>query len=126
MASTAIEDEPRYPSERIRARRDQGAAGQHGICLDGGRVVRADRDGAFPDDCITDQSVKLYRLVTCIDHPPDQMTQGYSRLNQQVSEINQEQSTIERTATARRNDMQALGVQVQGLTDAFAPGEPPL
>ena len=43
-----------------------------------------------------------------------QMAQGYSKLNQQVSEINQEQSTIERTATARRNDMQALGVQVQG------------
>jgi hypothetical protein len=42
-----------------------------------------------------------------------QMAQGYSKLNQQVSEINQEQSTIERTATARRNDMQALGVQVQ-------------
>ena len=43
-----------------------------------------------------------------------QLAQGYSKLNQQVSEINQEQSTIERTATARRNDMQALGVQVQG------------
>jgi hypothetical protein len=43
-----------------------------------------------------------------------QMAQGYSKLNQQVSEINQEQSTIERTATARRNDMQSLGVQVQG------------
>jgi hypothetical protein len=42
-----------------------------------------------------------------------QMAQGYSKLNQQVSEINQEQSTIERTATARRNDMQTLGVQVQ-------------
>jgi hypothetical protein len=42
-----------------------------------------------------------------------QMTQNYNKLNQQVSEINQEQSTIERTATARRNDMQALGVQVQ-------------
>jgi len=42
-----------------------------------------------------------------------QMAQGYSKLNQQVSEINQEQSTIERTATARRNDMQSLGVQVQ-------------
>src|SRR5438270_7379896 len=42
-----------------------------------------------------------------------QMAQGYSKLNQQVSEINQEQSTIERTATARRNDMQAMGVQVQ-------------
>jgi hypothetical protein len=41
------------------------------------------------------------------------MAQGYSKLNQQVSEINQEQSTIERTATARRNDMQTLGVQVQ-------------
>jgi hypothetical protein len=41
------------------------------------------------------------------------MAQGYSKLNQQVSEINQEQSTIEHTATARRNDMQALGVQVQ-------------
>jgi hypothetical protein len=42
-----------------------------------------------------------------------QMAQNYNRLNQQVSEINQEQSTIERTATARRDDMQALGVQVQ-------------
>jgi hypothetical protein len=42
-----------------------------------------------------------------------QLAQGYSKLNQQVSEINQEQSTIERTATARRNDMQSLGVQVQ-------------
>lgn len=42
-----------------------------------------------------------------------QLAQGYSRLNQQVSEINQEQSTIERTATARRNDMQSLGVAVQ-------------
>lgn len=42
-----------------------------------------------------------------------QLAQNYSRLNQQVSEINQEQSTIERTATARRNDMQALGVEVQ-------------
>jgi hypothetical protein len=42
-----------------------------------------------------------------------QLAQNYNRLNQQVSEINQEQSTIERTATARRNDMQALGVQVQ-------------
>jgi hypothetical protein len=42
-----------------------------------------------------------------------QLAQNYNRLNQQVSEINQEQSTIERTATARRNDMQALGVEVQ-------------
>jgi hypothetical protein len=42
-----------------------------------------------------------------------QLAQGYSKLNQQVSEINQEQSTIERTATARRNDMQTLGVAVQ-------------
>jgi hypothetical protein len=30
------------------------------------------------------------------------MAQNYNRLNQQVSEINQEQSTIERTATAVR------------------------
>jgi hypothetical protein len=43
-----------------------------------------------------------------------QMAQNYNRLNQQVSEINQEQSTIEQTAMTRRNDMQALGVQVQG------------
>jgi hypothetical protein len=42
-----------------------------------------------------------------------QLAQNYSRLNQQVSEINQEQSTIERTASARRNDMQSLGVAVQ-------------
>jgi len=42
-----------------------------------------------------------------------QLAQNYSRLNQQVSEINQEQSTIERTATARRDDMQSLGVAVQ-------------
>jgi hypothetical protein len=42
-----------------------------------------------------------------------QLAQSYSKLNQQVSEINQEQSTIERTATARRNDMQSLGVAVQ-------------
>ena len=41
-----------------------------------------------------------------------QLAQNYNRLNQQVSEINQEQSTIEQTATARRNDMQGLGVEV--------------
>jgi hypothetical protein len=43
-----------------------------------------------------------------------QLAQNYTKLNQQVSEINQEQSTIERTAAVRRDDMQALGVQVQG------------
>jgi hypothetical protein len=41
-----------------------------------------------------------------------QLAQGYSKLNQQVSEINQEQSTIERTATDRRHDMASLGVEV--------------
>jgi hypothetical protein len=41
-----------------------------------------------------------------------QLAQGYSHLNQQVSEINQEQSTIERTATARRDNMQSLGIEV--------------
>jgi len=40
------------------------------------------------------------------------MAQGYSKLNQQVSEINQEQSTIERTATDRRHNMASLGVEV--------------
>jgi len=35
--------------------------------------------------------------------------QGYSKLNQQVSEINQEQSTIERTATDRRHNMAPSG-----------------
>jgi hypothetical protein len=41
-----------------------------------------------------------------------QLAQGYSKLNQQVSEINQEQSTIERTATDRRHNMASLGVEV--------------
>jgi len=41
-----------------------------------------------------------------------QLAQNYSKINQQVSEINQEQSSIERTATARRNDMQSLGVEI--------------
>jgi hypothetical protein len=41
-----------------------------------------------------------------------QLAQGYSKLNQQVSEINQEQSSIERTAADRRNAMQSLGVEV--------------
>jgi hypothetical protein len=41
-----------------------------------------------------------------------QLAQGYSKLNQQVSEINQEQSTIERTATARRSNIASLGVEV--------------
>jgi len=40
------------------------------------------------------------------------MAQNYSKLNQQVSEINQEQSTIERTAADRRNNMKALGVDI--------------
>jgi hypothetical protein len=40
------------------------------------------------------------------------MAQNYSKLNQQVSEINQEQSAIERTANDRRNNMHALGVDV--------------
>jgi hypothetical protein len=43
-----------------------------------------------------------------------QLAQNYNKINQQVSEINQEQSSIERTATARRNDMQSLGVTVSG------------
>ena len=41
-----------------------------------------------------------------------QLVQNYSKINQQVSEINQEQSSIEHTATARRNDMQSLGVEI--------------
>jgi hypothetical protein len=53
------------------------------------------------------------RPSTRVSPNTQQLAQNYNRLNQQVSEINQEQSTIERTATARRNDMQALGVEVQ-------------
>src|SRR5215469_4800764 len=45
--------------------------------------------------------------------PTRQVSQNTRQMAQGYSEINQEQSTIERTATARRNDMQALGVQVQ-------------
>jgi len=41
-----------------------------------------------------------------------QLAQGYSKLNQQVSEINQEQSTIVQTATDRRHNMASLGVEV--------------
>lgn len=50
--------------------------------------------------------------VTTQSQNTRQLAQNYNRLNQQVSEINQEQTTIEHTATARRNDMQSLGVEV--------------
>lgn len=52
------------------------------------------------------------RAATPVSQNTRQLAQNYNRLNQQVSEINQEQSTIEHTATARRNDMQGLGVEV--------------
>jgi hypothetical protein len=52
------------------------------------------------------------RPAAPVSHNTKQLAQGYSKLNQQVSEINQEQSSIERTAADRRNNMQALGVQV--------------
>jgi hypothetical protein len=52
------------------------------------------------------------RATAPVSQNTRQLAQNYNRLNQQVSEINQEQSTIEHTATARRNDMQGLGVEV--------------
>jgi hypothetical protein len=52
------------------------------------------------------------RATAHVSQNTRQLAQNYNRLNQQVSEINQEQSTIEHTATARRNDMQGLGVEV--------------
>ncbi len=68
-----------------------------------------------------DQAFSVFQLIgerprstRQVSQNTRQLAQSYSKLNQQVSEINQEQSTIERTATARRNDMQALDVQVQG------------
>jgi hypothetical protein len=41
-----------------------------------------------------------------------QMAQNYSKLNQQANDVNQEQSSIERAANDRRNNMKALGVDV--------------
>ena len=41
-----------------------------------------------------------------------QLAQNYAKLNQQVNEINQEQSSIERTADERRSAMHSLGVDV--------------
>ena len=41
-----------------------------------------------------------------------QMASNYTKVNQQVSEINQEQSTIERTASDQRNDLKGLGIDV--------------
>jgi hypothetical protein len=57
-------------------------------------------------------SAAVPRSVAPVSQNTRQLAQNYSRLNQQVSEINQEQSTIQRTATDRRNNMQALGVEV--------------
>ena len=41
-----------------------------------------------------------------------QLAENYAKLNQQVSEINQEQSSIERTADDRRTAMHSLGIDV--------------
>jgi len=41
-----------------------------------------------------------------------QLAQGYSKLTSRSAEINQEQSTIERTATDRRHNMASLGSKV--------------
>ncbi|MFL5267151.1 MAG: hypothetical protein ACJ8AH_11245 [Stellaceae bacterium] len=68
--------------------------------------------GAPPPPSAT-RAAPAPRPAAPISQNTRQLAQNYSRLNQQVSEINQEQSTIERTASARRNDMQSLGVAVQ-------------
>ena len=68
-----------------------------------------------PGDLIVRNVVlqKAHELTATMSESSGALGRIVSGLNQQVSEINQEQSTIERTATARRNDMQSLGVQVQ-------------
>jgi hypothetical protein len=70
-------------------------------------------DGGAPPPPSSSRRAPAPRPTKPVSQNTRQLAQGYSKLNQQVSEINQEQSTIERTATARRNDMQSLGVQVQ-------------